>query len=577
MNQGQFELGVGVVFDDVSDFFERHFDLNFGPTSLELKSIDLFASEEMSAFLNARVGAHLDVPIKAGDKIGVIELQPGTINDDGSIGFGARSDVYENPIDSNGKFPLKLGLKFLVGVEVSADLSGDVLDILGSTSLRVSGGLQAGANLTIGDNQGSYETGAAAGIEFNSSGAAIFGDGKVNYSMDNSKEFVGVNVGGEVKYQLPLDHWVKSSMNTILPPTNPRSWEQMSRWRFGGELSGRQSFYYGGKANAYRVLNNNGYSSSNYLIWSESQKFFHDGPLDSVHVYGDGSIEANYTDGSFVSVFPPDSGTPLSAMIYSGDENIQQLHYSNGKIETYVFDRNIVHVEHNELHPAERVVRTYDRDEYVKQNFRNYEEHGEPEKFFDRHCFAEGTLVKLGSGSWCRIEDLKIGDCVAAFFEGDVEDFYVQSVTALHSRVASETIDFHGTVVTPGHRFLGEDQTFKEIGVILAEDGAVVLEDGVVVRARTKYPVGSPEDRIVTVGYDDPKTGETVRVPMRAGVPFGMKDGAPVTLLAFMKMQGYELGSDGLFVNIDGETAMPYWDWGVPPDQFIAERPVSFA
>jgi hypothetical protein len=37
------------------------------------------------------------------------------------------------------------------------------------------------------------------------------------------------------------------------------------------------------------------------------------------------------------------------------------------------------------------------------------------------------------------------------------------------------------------------------------------------------------------------------------------------------------LGADGLFINIDGETALPFWDWGVSPGQFIAERPVSLS
>lgn len=197
----------------------------------------------------------------------------------------------------------------------------------------------------------------------------------------------------------------------------------------------------------------------------------------------------------------------------------------------------------------------------------------------NRFCFSAGTQIDLGDRSRLPIESIEVGGGVAAFGGFGVlgKDVVVRKVVQKSNYVAHDTIDFHGTVVTPGHVFLSGDNSFKKLADILEEDGTVVWEDGTVLRARTKYPVGSAEDRIISVGYDDPETGETVRVPMRAGVPFGMKDGAPVTLLAFMKMQGYELGSDGLFINIDGETAIPHWDWGVPPDQFVAERPVSFA
>lgn len=211
-----------------------------------------------------------------------------------------------------------------------------------------------------------------------------------------------------------------------------------------------------------------------------------------------------------------------------------------------------------------------------------YPPDGEPlSRDTSQYCFTAGTPIVTPEGTTVPIESLAVGDWVMAFdpaADGGRGGMAPRQVTQSHSHVAPEVLDFHGTHVTPGHRFLTGEGGFEEIVQILERDGTVVQADGTVVRARTNYPVGSTEDRIVVVGYAD-DTGETRHVSMRAGVPFGMKDGKVVTLLGFMAMQGYALNSDGQFVNIDGETALPLWDWDEPPPaaQFEAERPVSFA
>lgn len=197
----------------------------------------------------------------------------------------------------------------------------------------------------------------------------------------------------------------------------------------------------------------------------------------------------------------------------------------------------------------------------------------------DEFCFAAGTNISMANGAYKSIETVKIGDWVMAhdpLEDGSRGELKPQQVTQVQTREVEETLDFHGTIVTPGHVFLSGDGTFKKLADILEEDGTVVREDGTVVRARTNYPVGSEEDRVVPLRYTDPETGEAVTASIRAGAPFAADGDKVVTVAEGMRKIGYELGADGLFVDLDGNKVPAQWPWGKPEPMNLAENRVSF-
>jgi len=194
-------------------------------------------------------------------------------------------------------------------------------------------------------------------------------------------------------------------------------------------------------------------------------------------------------------------------------------------------------------------------------------------------CFSHDALVSLADGGQKAIGELRLGDQVVSF--GDRCDllestFSTGRVTAIHTREAEETLDFHGTIVTPGHVFLSGDGTFKKLAEILEEDGTVVREDGSLMRARTGCPVGSVEDLVVPVTYTDTETGETMTAAMRAGAPFAAEGEDVVTVADAMRKVGYELGADGFFTDIDGNRMAAHWPWGEPDPRALAENRAAF-
>lgn len=198
----------------------------------------------------------------------------------------------------------------------------------------------------------------------------------------------------------------------------------------------------------------------------------------------------------------------------------------------------------------------------------------------EERCFAAGTCVRLIDGSERPIELLEVGDLVSAFDSSDLNSTVCQEgrrVSALHTRIVEETLDFHGTIVTPGHVFLSGDGTFKKIADILEEDGTVVRDDGTIVRARTNCPVGTEDDRVLPITYNDTETGELVTTSIRAGAPFAAEGDNVVTVSEAMRSVGYELGADGLFIDIDGNKTVAHWPWGEPEPTNLAENRVSFA
>ena len=189
-------------------------------------------------------------------------------------------------------------------------------------------------------------------------------------------------------------------------------------------------------------------------------------------------------------------------------------------------------------------------------------------------CFAAGTQILMADGSQKPIEKIEVGDWVGSF---DPEDLSGRSqlkqarVTKTFVNRNQEVIDLHGVKVTPGHRFLSGDGSFRVIQEILDMDGSIIGEDGTEIRARTGLPVGSLEDRIIPVGYED-VIGEIRIAYMRAGTPCALKEGElgkVYTLLSMMADMGYDLGDEGKF-HKDGSPAITaFWQWGTPDEEDV--------
>lgn len=195
------------------------------------------------------------------------------------------------------------------------------------------------------------------------------------------------------------------------------------------------------------------------------------------------------------------------------------------------------------------------------------------EQLTDTKCFAAGTPIEMPDGTMKAIENIKIGDKVLAF-DGDMDGGrgakVPRRVTQLHRTENQPLINFHGTMVTPGHAYLTGEGTFLPIIEILQNDGTVVNADGRVIRARMGWEVGSREDKIIPVGYPD---GDEIKLTtMRAGTLYGGKDGKAFTIEHMMNSREYHMTSDGRFIGIEGDIKTAYWEWGMPDDKMIAGK-----
>lgn len=105
-------------------------------------------------------------------------------------------------------------------------------------------------------------------------------------------------------------------------------------------------------------------------------------------------------------------------------------------------------------------------------------------------CFPAGTTVMLANGCGRAIEDIQVGDCVAAF-ESSTDlgrgSFTHSRVTRIFENVTQEFLklrfaDVFGKVqeqtVTPGHFYLNELGDFEAIDQLVDRCGRIVLADG---------------------------------------------------------------------------------------------------
>ncbi len=99
----------------------------------------------------------------------------------------------------------------------------------------------------------------------------------------------------------------------------------------------------------------------------------------------------------------------------------------------------------------------------------------------------------------------------------------------------------------------------------------MVDSEGQVLRARTGMAVNSAEDQVIPVGYET-ETGEMALACMRAGAPYGGKDGEERSIAGMMRERGFHLRSDGRFVNGEGRVVTAWWEWGEPDRALLARR-----
>lgn len=105
-------------------------------------------------------------------------------------------------------------------------------------------------------------------------------------------------------------------------------------------------------------------------------------------------------------------------------------------------------------------------------------------------CFPTGTQVTLENGHSQSIEDIRVGDIVASFSDDSQgrEELSGKRVVRLFENVTDTWIELsNGLTVTPGHRFLASDGSFRSIEDILAGNGIVIDQDGHELKVTGEY------------------------------------------------------------------------------------------
>ncbi|MGJ8528316.1 Hint domain-containing protein [Maritalea sp.] len=124
-----------------------------------------------------------------------------------------------------------------------------------------------------------------------------------------------------------------------------------------------------------------------------------------------------------------------------------------------------------------------------------------PEIFFDTRvvpgliglyqCFPADVQILLAENKYKQIGDIKIGDIVASFESASGLGrgaFSDKRVVRLFENVTDVWIELsNGLTVTPGHRFLTSDGSFRSIETILAGDSIVIDEAGEELHVTCEY------------------------------------------------------------------------------------------
>jgi len=142
-------------------------------------------------------------------------------------------------------------------------------------------------------------------------------------------------------------------------------------------------------------------------------------------------------------------------------------------------------------------------------------------EFLARHanqfCFLAGTQIDMWDGTKKPIEKVTNEDVVVSH---DKDGNRVPGrVTRTFQNTSKYILDFHGTMVTPGHAYYCAEGPYagKHVPLIdiLRTDGAVQREDGTLIRASTGGVVGKAEDRGFIWAVTGSKQGKDGLVKVR--------------------------------------------------------------
>jgi hypothetical protein len=197
----------------------------------------------------------------------------------------------------------------------------------------------------------------------------------------------------------------------------------------------------------------------------------------------------------------------------------------------------------------------------------------------DQKCFAAGTPISMADGTSKAIEAIEPGDLVQSF---DRNGRLVPGrVTRTFVNESKILLDFHGTLVTPGHVYYCADGQFEgqfaPLIDILRDDGAVQHEDGTTVRAATGCEIGSTADTQFWAFLVDEETGKiTDKCRVRLGTRWMAPDGTHFSMQEYFQASDFELLENGyVHLRRQGITSLFVWTFSeaLPkPEDFVLQR-----
>jgi hypothetical protein len=192
-------------------------------------------------------------------------------------------------------------------------------------------------------------------------------------------------------------------------------------------------------------------------------------------------------------------------------------------------------------------------------------------------------MISMADGSEKPIEKIAVGDWVTSIDEdGNKVRGRVSRTMSNESKII---LDFHGTLVTPGHVYYCAGGKFEgdyaPLIDILRDDGVVQLEDGTPIRAATGCKVGSDEDaEIWALAVEADAKGvarEKSRKKLRLGTRFVIQDGSSLSVFEDLRKMGMRPCADGFVEHVSTGQRMLY-QWPVAgqlppnPEDYVLAR-----
>lgn len=178
-------------------------------------------------------------------------------------------------------------------------------------------------------------------------------------------------------------------------------------------------------------------------------------------------------------------------------------------------------------------------------------------------CFLASTPIALPDGSARPIEQIHVGDEVLSY--NATGALVAARVTRTLQKQVKHILDFHGTMVTPGHVYFCSEGKFAGQHVplidILRSDGGIQTQEGVNLRASTKAEIGSPLDQMIAVIAGE-RTGDgraqvAEEGHIRLGTRYILEDGHDISIAELIAGAGGRVTEDGLIAQ-DGAEPAPF-------------------